>query len=65
MISPSTLAAFSNGITSATAAAATRVSAAPVREKTPDAAQKALQSLAPGASPARNTPRGSLLDLSV
>jgi hypothetical protein len=65
MISPSTLAAFSPGVTSAPAGAATRVSASPVREKAPDATQKALQSLAPGAAPARNTPRGSLLDVSV
>ena len=65
MITPSSLAAFSpvQPAPRATPVAAT----SPARA--PDTAPKVLQSLPQGASggtpPTRNTPRGSLLDLSV
>ncbi len=64
MISPSSLSAFSaaNGVSPASRVAAPT---SPARAPSPDAVQKSLQTAPSGSPPARTTPRGSLLDLSV
>ncbi len=64
MIAPSSLSAFASSV--APAGQAIRVAApASARAAQLDQVQKPLQALPQGAPPARTTPRGSLLDLSV
>ena len=64
MISPSSLSAFAPAVTPASPA--TPIAApSSARAAQPDQVQKPLQALPSGAPPARTTPRGSLLDLSV
>jgi hypothetical protein len=63
MITPSSLSALAP---TAIPPQGTRVAApAAARAQPAVPAQKPLQSLQPGSTPPRNTPRGSLLDLSV